>query len=597
MSAFPAIGIDIGTSSTKVVHVDAVSCALQSMRYVPLRGSWRWPSVVSVPKMGGDVCVFAEPGEGVAAARVRRNLKLALLLPPGHSEHQVIEDATGWQPDALYASMVAFALATALAGRRERSGFLVYLGAPLRDRGGSEVTMRFARAAHAAREHVGALSEGDLERRCVPREVVEMLAGSLARPAPADFRAEDWVVAESHAAVSASELMLDALGGTNCVIDMGAGTTDIGWFSVADGRLSYFAGDSIDVAGEALDDGIRRMIERVCGRRVSRAELWAAKAGTAQGGPLRGIGWELPADDLERVCRSHADHVVPRILASASGIGPGRVRFVLVGGATLFQSLRGSIEEAVHAARRNSEFWTIPAVCVPSSDPSVTESPDTPLWVAMGLSRGLRASESYATPVQVPDEVIVPAQPWREVRCSCDGTNDDCARCCGRGSIEVGMRPEEVVLDPFEDRRGWRQCHDCNRLIAVELLDEHRRHVHRLSGQDRPVINVGAAVADVGATVCGWIRDRMGGAPPLVAQWLMLADAETLDPARVRDAMRRLRPPDGALDERFAEVQATRALRAIVLHRVGWVEDARRECGAVRDPAVLGYLADLGIMP
>ncbi len=110
-------------------------------------------------------------------------------------------------------------------------------------------------------------------------------------------------------------------------------------------------------------------------------------------------------------------------------------------------------------------------------------------------------------------------------------------------------------------------------------------------------MNVGVDVADIGATICGWIRDRMDGAPPLVVQWLVLAYAETLDPARVRDAMRRLRPPDGALDERSAEVQATRALRAIVLHRVGWVEDARRECGAVRDPAVLGYLASVGVTP
>ena len=150
MTPFATVGVDVGTSTTKVVLGNGAG-DMEAMRYVPLNGACRWPSVVTVHTLRGDIHVFNEHDSTFSPAKVRRNLKLAILLSPEHPELRVVEDHTGWRPDTLYCAMVTFALAKALHEHGPCDGYSCFVGAPLRDVANDGRRLKFGQIGYAAR--------------------------------------------------------------------------------------------------------------------------------------------------------------------------------------------------------------------------------------------------------------------------------------------------------------------------------------------------------------------------------------------------------------------------------------------------------------
>jgi hypothetical protein len=597
MRGVPCVGVDVGTSSTKVVVGDASSGDLGSMGFVPLHGDWRWPSVVSVPEVRGDITVFSDGRFSPSAPRARRNLKLALLLPDEHPEVHVVRDHTGWDVDTLYGSLVAVALAKALRICGSPGDFALFVGAPLGDGGDGDRSGRFGRIAYAARHVAPLLSNEDLHELRVPSRVAEEMERQLHASRKSGNALDDVVLAESHAAVSGTAIAMSGLGGQNCVIDIGAGTADFGWFAPRGQRnLDYFFGDSFELAGEAIDELFRQCIERAHGVRVSRHELWAAKARCAVGEPLRGSNWLLPPGDVAELCAAYAACLVKSLSrASASVDVAERVRFLLVGGATLFAPLERAVSEGIAARFPRSEVIAVPPTPIPPIDGVGSAIASAPLLVAAGLARGIQAAQHFGRTASVPEEVSVPVVS-RRTPCSCGGTNDDCSRCAGAGFITVGDRESTVArqLDTFEVRDGWQACHYCGRSVAPDLLDDHitRLHVKVLPKNPGPDSN---EATDMSQAVIEWVRSPSArdAAGPLCCNLLGLLDSPAPSPAEARSKLASLRlPAHGGIS---ATTQAVRALRALVWQRSGCPDEARNEADMVRWPELRRYLSDQGI--
>ena len=597
MRGIPCVGVDVGTSSTKVVVGDASSGDLGSMGFVPLHGDWRWPSVVSVPEVRGDITVFGDGWLTPSAPRVRRNLKLALLLPAGHPEVHVVRDHTGWDVDTLYGSLVAFALAKALRLCGSPDDFALFVGAPLGDGGDGDRSGRFGRIAYAARHVAPLLSNEDLHDQRVPSRVAEEMERHLHASRKSGNALDDVVLAESHAAVSGTAIAMSGLGGQNCVIDIGAGTADFGWFAPrGQQRLDYFFGDSFELAGEAIDDLFRQCIERTHGVRVPRHELWSAKARCAVGEPLRGSNWLLMPGDVAELCAAYAALLVKSMSrASAPADAAEHVRFLLVGGATLFAPLERALSEAIAARFPRAEVIAVPPTPIPPLDGSGAPIASAPLLVAAGLARGIQAAQYFGRVAALPEEASVPFVS-RRTPCSCGGTNDDCSRCAGGGFITVGDRDSPVArqLDTFEVRDGWQSCHYCGRSVAPDLLDEHitRLHVEVVpptGGSDAET------AVDMSQMVIGWIESPATRqcVDPLCGNVLALLDGPALPPMQARAKLASLRPP--AHGGSSPATQSARALRAVVWQRSGCPAQARDEANGVVWPVLRRYLSDQGI--
>ena len=601
MTPFATVGVDVGTSTTKVVLGNGAG-DMEAMRYVPLNGACRWPSVVAVHTLRGDIHVFNEHDSTFSPAKVRRNLKLAILLSPEHPELRVVEDHTGWRPDTLYCAMVTFALAKALHEHGPCDGYACFVGAPLRDVANDGRRLKFGQIGYAARQCVDKITQHDLEHMVVPAWVAELIAAELERPS--NGSADDVVLAESHAAVSGTALSTYALNGTNCVIDMGAGTTDIGWFARGNGSaLNYFGGNSFDVAGEQLDDALRFHISRDHGTRVSRAALWSAKSVSE---PLRGIvgagsDWNISAADLSAICNSHAEYLAELIKRSALDMNLGtRVRFLLVGGATLFQPVQDALVGALQTRFEHAEFLSVPSVPIPPiGTPEVPIGLDAPIWVAMGLARGIQATDTFVSGNPPSTEPVPITGPWhRRVQCTCGGANSDCARCAGRGVVTFGSPDDDEVrpIDTFESRELWRDCNICGHRLAPELLDDHtkRLHVALLAPVDAPSP---AMDVDESRTIIEWINHPQArhGIDPLSLQLLVLLERPVLTSDEAREGLRALRPAAAALSDNIAQTQAARAIRALIWQRAGCHESAKVEAEALIWQHLRDYLAAQGI--
>lgn len=601
MNPFATVGVDVGTSTTKVVLGNATG-DMDAMRYVPLNGACRWPSVVAVHTLRGDIHVFNEPDSTFSPAKVRRNLKLAILLSPEHPELRVVEDHTGWGPDTLYCAMVTFALAKALHEYGPCDDFACFVGAPLRDVANDGRRLKFGQIGYAARQCADKITQHDLEHMVVPAWVAELIAAELERPS--NGSADDVVLAESHAAVSGTALSTYALNGTNCVIDMGAGTTDIGWFARGNGSaLNYFGGNSFDVAGEQLDDALRFHISRDHGTRVSRAALWSAKSAFV---PFRGIvgpgsDWSISAADLSGICNSHAEYLAKLIRRSALDMNLGkRVRFLLVGGATLFQPVQDALIGSLRRRFEHAEFFSVPAVPIPPiGRQEVPTGLDAPIWVAMGLARGIQATETFVR--REPPSAKSAPRPislTRRVQCSCGGTNSDCARCAGRGVVTFGSTGDYEVrsIDTFESRNLWRTCNLCNCQLAPELLDEHTKRFHtQKTGPIHP--SAPAANVDESQTIIEWIQNHEArhGIDTMCVQLLQLLERPPLTPNDARERLRTLRPAAAGVNDNIVHTQAARTIRALIWQRAGCPESATAEAAALIWRDLRDYLAAEGI--
>lgn len=598
MRGVPCIGVDVGTSSTKVVVGDASSGDLGSMAFVPLRGDWRWPTVVSVSEVRGDIAVFSTGRFAPSAPRARRNLKLALLLPAEHPEVHVVRDHTGWDVDTLYCALVAFALAKACRLCGSPDDFMLFVGAPLGDDHDGARSGRFGRIAYVARHIAPMLSNEDLHELRVPARLALEMERQLQEGRMSAIALDDVVLAESHAAVSGTALAMGELGGRNCVIDIGAGTADCGWFtSHGQHKLEYFFGDSFEIAGEAIDDLFRQCIERIHCIRVSRHDLWSAKAQCPVGAALRGSNWLLPSRDVAELCAAYAECLVKSMSRASAQADPGeRVRFLLVGGATLFPPLERAVSVGLSARFPKAEVVAVPPTPIPPIDGSGSAIASAPLLVAAGLARGIRAAQYFRRVAPVPEEASI-SLVSRRTPCSCGGTNDDCARCSGRGVITVGDRDSPVAqqLDTFEDRGGWQSCHYCGRSVAPDLLDEH---ITRLHVEVPPTIHGsdGQAAADMSRWVIEWIESpaTRQGVDPLCANLLELLDAPALPPLQVRSKLATLRPPSHGKSN--PAMQSVRALRALIWQRSDCAAEAQEEAGEVLWPELRCYLSSKGIV-
>ena len=81
-----------------------------------------------------------------------------------------------------------------------------------------------------------------------------------------------------------------------------------------------------------------------------------------------------------------------------------------------------------------------------------------------------------------------------DVRCSCDGSNNDCQRCGGTGNVfetapngRVGRAPKtggaarptaKTRSDMRSGRKGFVRCPTCQNEVTTEGLEEHIRKVH-----------------------------------------------------------------------------------------------------------------------
>jgi hypothetical protein len=602
--SIPVLGVDIGTSATKVVVGDVTQVDDASMRFAPLLRQARWPSIVSVPEVGGDAYVFRDPAPAIASARIRRNVKLLLLLPPGHPEEFVARDHTGWGPDVLYGAMAAFAMSSALSLVDDWEDFIPFVGAPLGGSGDAAVRHRFGAAVHAARMVTGAraLSASHLAECVVPREVLGMIRDVIEQCTAPDREREEFVISEAHAAMLATRLSGQSLGGQNCVIDMGAGTTDIAWFAPSGwNSLEFFASRSIPMGGEGFDDELRAWVRRWADIKLDRQQLWHAKSRLGPEGDLVGDGWRMPADALQEICDFHALRISGHVVQAA---GPDaasqRARFIFVGGATAFAPLRSAILRRLLAMFRDGQAVNVPEPKLfPLGDPSGAVTRDAGMWIATGLAKWLTLPESMKDAITAPEVGEGPDETSEEpasIRCTCLGTNDDCYRCGGSGVAwlrTVVARP----IDGFEDRSGWVACRHCNRRVDIGVLDDHIRREHlpqvvvddsalEPSDDQRLSEFVIRAVVSADTQPCGH--------PPADRLVRALHDL-SLGREQVMDLLRTQRPEPGVDRDGDLPTQVMRAVRGLLWMRLGEMELAVAEARAIRLAPVREYLGRRGV--
>lgn len=602
--SIPVLGIDIGTSATKIVVGDAAQPDGASMRFVPLAQQIRWPSIVCVPEVGGDAYVFRDPAPAIASARIRRNVKLLLLLPPGHPEESVARDHTGWSPDVLYGAMAAYAMSSALSLLDDWEDFIPFVGAPLGGSGDAAVRHRFGAAVHAARLVAGAraLSPSHLAERVVPRQVLEMIRDAIEQCEAPDREREEFIISEAHAAMLATGLSSQSLGGQNCVIDMGAGTTDIAWFAPSGSNyLGFFASRSIRMGGEGFDDELRAWVRKRAEIKLDRQHLWDAKSRLVPEGDLDGSGWCMPADALQEICDFHALRIAGHVVQAAGvDVGSQRARFIFVGGATAFAPLRSAIMRRLLSSFRDAQAVDVPAPKLfPLGDPFGVATTDAGMWIATGLAKWLTLPEPVKDAIaglavgEGPDETL---GEQAAIRCTCHGSNDHCYRCGGSGVVStqsVVARP----IDGFEDRSGWVACLHCNRRVDIGVLDDHIRRDHlppfnvdepgaALSDDQRDAEFVISAVVSADGQSCGH--------PPADRLVRALHDL-SLGREQVMDLLRTQRPEPGVDRDGDLATQVMRAVRGLLWMRLGELESAVAEAKAIRLAAVRGYLGRRGI--
>ncbi len=602
--SIPVLGVDIGTSATKVVVGDVTRVDASTMRFAPLARRARWPSIVCVPEVGGDAYVFRDPAPAIPSARIRRNVKLLLLLPPGHPEESVARDHTGWGPDVLYGAMAAFAMSHALSLAGDWEDFIPFIGAPLGGSGDADIRHRFGSAVHAARLVAGGrmLGASHLAERVVPRQVLSMIKDAIDQCGIPDRDREEFVIPEAHAAMLATGLSGQSLGGQNCVIDMGAGTTDIAWFAPSGwNSLSFFASRSIRTGGEEFDDELRLWVRKQADIKLDRRQLWHAKSRIGSRGDLVGDGWCIPADALQEICDFHALRIVGHVVQAAGADADAqRARFIFVGGATAFGPLRSAILRRLLVTFRDGQATSIPEPKLfPLGDPSGAASTDAGMWIAMGLAKWLTLPESlkdaFAEP-EIGQRLEEPAEEQAAVRCACLGSNDDCYRCGGSGvawSRPAVARP----IDGFEDRSGWVACLHCNRRVDISVLDDHIRREHC---PDEVAHELPTAPPDDSRDAEFVIRavlsaDREScGHPPADRLVRALHDL-SLGREAVASLLRSQLPDSGADRDGELSTQVMRAVRSLLWLRIGEDEFAADEARPIYLDAVRGYLARRGV--
>ena len=497
------IGLDFGTSSIKAVArpVLAQNSKVELLRSAS--GSLRQRSMLGMVREGqerGRLLLFDECDDERwrFCALSEPNLKLALLVQPDAPVAEALESRWQVHYRALPTLLLAAALQEALAATERCFGgraIHIYGGAPVAPDHPPEQSLVFERALFAAdllcRQWNGVVPSV-AERALREAEQAWMEAASL--PPESDRRT--FIAPEGLAAfegVASTGRRANLPIGRLCIIDMGGGTTDIAWLnSRGHGDYQPLHIASLDIAGERIDAAIATDASRFTGRRVDRAEIWAARSSLAsQDGGLHGDGWSYSRDKLRAMLWPILEEFTTRFRRACVDLDRGRMkgaatRFAFVGGATKWSPLAEFLLEALGEVHDGAETLT-------TSDFGLSVSSEgVPLTVSLGLSGGRsglqldrwrfgRRTESSRTA-----EFEVGPLAF----CDCKGLLELCHLCGGSGikDSEAGVRRFHAAIDPFRRHAQSVRCPYCSLDFARNIIFEHTAQAHAVKPVEQPLM-------------------------------------------------------------------------------------------------------------
>lgn len=487
------LGLDFGTSSVKCVARPAMGSNADVVIIPSTRGALRWRSMlgrVTFGREAGRLLLFDEcdDPEWRHDAMFEPNLKLALLLDGATPAAQVLSRRWGCNHFALPTLLLAAAVhqATTYVKARWPNDLLhVYMGAPISPRHPAEQLARFERALHAAIALAERWSSG------IPAGSDEALAQAsdawdLASRLPDPGKRTAFVVPEAFAAcegVSSVSGGVPLPEGRHCVVDMGGGTTDVAWIDHDGvGQYTPLRIDSFDIAGDRLEAIIAHDVSRRSGTRVTRQELWAARAASGNDGRgLEGANWKLHDTEIGAVLRGVLHELAQKFAVGLSAID-GDVRrgppttLALVGGATKWQLLGDLLRDALEPFHERVEIVSVEDFGLRGAHA------DLPLAVALGLSQGFgtldpaRWSPALRPKAEPSQERDVP----RFKPCPCGGQIHLCVKCGGSGNLTSEEREPRFAesTDPYKPDAFSIRCPHCRQDFSPELIRDHLSRAH-----------------------------------------------------------------------------------------------------------------------